>query len=91
MDSKITREMCNVPDDILLILQKDVAEIKLALLGNEYNPTAGIVHRMMQVELENQKLRIRLDRMVAWAAGAAAAMTVIANVIAFWFEKVILK
>jgi hypothetical protein len=83
--------MANVSDDILESLRKDIAEIKLALLGNEYNPTSGIVHRMTQVELENQKLRIRLDRIVAWSAGAAAALTIVANIVAFWFEKVILK
>lgn len=37
MEKRIA-EMCNVPDKILALLQSDVAEIKVALLGNEYNP-----------------------------------------------------
>ena len=83
--------MANVSDDILELLRKDLAEIKLALLGNEYNPTAGIVHRMTMVESENAKLRVRLDRIVAYAAGAALVLTVVFNVLMAWFQKVVLN
>lgn len=89
MENKF-KEMCNIPDQILAVLQKDIAEIKLALLGNEYNPTAGIVYRMQQVEIENEKLKARLDRIIAWAAGAAAVLTVTLNVLWEWFKNSIL-
>lgn len=88
---KQTREMCNVPDQILALLQKDIAEIKLALLGNEYNPTAGLVYRTAEVERQLEKLRNRMDRMTWTIAGGATVLTVILNVLWAWFQKAILN
>lgn len=54
-------DMCNVPDKILQQLQTDIAEIKVALLGNEYNPTAGLLHRTSELEKEYICLKNKLE------------------------------
>lgn len=54
-------DMCNVPDKILQQLQTDIAEIKVALLGNEYNPTAGLLHRTSELEKEYVCLKKQLE------------------------------
>lgn len=87
---KNQREMCNVPDQILALLQKDVAEIKLALLGNEYNPTSGLVYRTAEAERQLNNLRNRIDRILWTAGGATVVLTVILNVLWAWFQKAIL-
>jgi hypothetical protein len=89
MERKVN-EMCNVPDQILALLQKDVAEIKLALLGNEYNPTSGLVYRTAEAERQLERLRNRIDRMMWTVGGAAAVLTVVLNILWAWFQKVIL-
>jgi len=53
--------MCNIPDDILEKLQKDVGDIRVALLGNEYNPEGGILCRTKQNEEELQKLKQKVQ------------------------------
>ena len=83
--------MCNVPDNILETLQKDIAEIKVALLGNEYNPTAGLLYRMTEIEKQVEKLRIRFDRIIWTASGIAFILTVLFNLIMAFFDKIILK
>lgn len=82
--------MCNVPDQILSILQKDIAEIKLALLGNEYNPTAGLVYRTAEAERQLERLRNRVDRILWTAGGATVVLTVLLNVLWAVFQKFIL-
>jgi hypothetical protein len=71
--------MCNMTDSVLLTLQKDVSEIKVALLGNEYNPTSGVLPRltMQEKELERVendflKLKDRFNKMIWFAGGAGA-------------------
>lgn len=59
MEKRI-QEMCNVPDKVLATLQKDIAEIKVALLGNEYNPTAGLLHRTAELEKEYTCLKAQV-------------------------------
>jgi hypothetical protein len=54
-------DMCNVPDKILQQLQTDIAEIKVALLGNEYNPTAGLLYRTSELEKEYICLKNQLE------------------------------
>jgi len=48
----MNKNMCNIPDDILEKLQKDISEIKVALLGNEYNPEGGLLYRTKENEDE---------------------------------------
>ena len=87
---KSQREMCTVPDQILALLQKDVAEIKLALLGNEYNPTSGLVYRTAEAERQIERLKNRIDRLMWTAAGATVVLTTVLNVLWEWFQKSIL-
>lgn len=58
---KEIKEMCNIPDKILQQLQIDIAEIKVALLGNEYNPTAGLLYRTSELEKEYLCLKRELE------------------------------
>jgi len=88
---KIEKTMCDIPDHILLRLQTDVAEIKVALLGNEYNPQGGLLCRTTEVEKELEKLRNRYDKMIWAAGGAGAAISFIVSILVFIFDKVILK
>ena len=69
--------MCNVPDNILALLQKDVAEIKVALLGNEYNPQGGLLYRTADLECKLEKLQTRYEKMMWTAGGAGAAVSFI--------------
>lgn len=89
MENKI-KDMNNVSDQILAKLQKDIEEIKLALLGNEYNPTAGLVYRTTEAERQLEKLRTRMDRIIWTASGGAAVLTVVLNILWAWFQKIIL-
>lgn len=86
---KNNKEMCNVADNILETLQKDIAEIKVALLGNEYNPTAGLLYRMTEAEKQLEKLRTRFDRIIWTAIGVASALSVIFNLIMAYFNKLV--
>ena len=83
--------MSNVSDNVLEILQKDIAEIKQALLGNEYNPTSGLVYRTAEAERQIEKLRVRFDRMLWTASGAAIILSIVFNLIMTYFDKIILK
>lgn len=87
-------KMCNIPDEILEKLQKDISEIKVALLGNEYNPEGGLLYRTKHNEDEIVCLRDRIAKLeekfnkVVWiTTGAAGAMTIIWNVIAWLIER----
>lgn len=91
MIDKNKNEMCNVPDDVLENLQKDVAQIKVALLGNEYNPTGGALYRIDTLEKESEKMNLRYERMMWTAGGAAAILTVVLNLVMFFFDKFILS
>ena len=91
MEKKI-KEVCNIPDEILSLLQKDIAEIKVALLGNEYNPAGGLLYRTSHLEqcLENLKieqdsLKRKYDKII-WSvsAGAAVIATLISFISQFW-------
>lgn len=86
----MNKGMCNIPDDILEKLQKDISEIKVALLGNEYNPEGGLLYRMKETEhyqmcLNDRiaKLEDRLNKVFWTAAGGAG---VIAALLTFIFN-----
>lgn len=96
MENKI-KEMCNVPDQILFILQKDIAEIKVALLGNEYNPAGGLLYRTSDIEqqlnavhTELERMKNKYDRIIWTVAGGATVIAVVANLIMQWFDKVVM-
>ena len=80
------KEVCNVPDQILATLQKDVAEIKVALLGNEYNPAGGLLYRTADLERRLMSLQAKYDKVFWTAGGAAVVIAVIANVIMWLFD-----
>jgi len=79
----------NIPEDILLKLQKDVELIKTALLGNEYNPTGGLSFRTSELEKELEKLRNRYDKMIWTAAGAGATISFIVTTLGFILDKIL--
>ena len=91
----IDNSMCNMSDSVLLILQKDVAEIKVALLGNEYSPASGVLPRLgvTEKEVENLEINIRTlnDRLnkIIWFAGGAGATAgfIIQFIWEFWMSK----
>lgn len=74
---KEIKEMYTVPDSVLATLQKDIAEIKTALLGNEYNPAGGLLCRTTELEKEFEKLKLRYEKTMAYATGIAAAVSVV--------------
>lgn len=84
----MSKGMCNIPDDILEKLQKDISEIKVALLGNEYNPEGGLLYRMKEAEHYQlclnekiSKLEDRLNKVFWTAAGGAAVITALLTLI----------
>lgn len=83
--------MCNIPDEILSLLQKDIAEIKVALLGNEYNPGAGLVCRTTELESRLEKLQNKIDKIIWTAAGGAALLSIVVNVLWVLFKSVLLQ
>jgi hypothetical protein len=76
------KEMCNIPDKILEQLQKDVAEIKTALIGNEYNPTGGLLHRTQVLERRVEDLEKRIDKAFYILVGASAVVSALVNIFA---------
>lgn len=85
------KELQNVSANVLSKLQQDIEEIKLALLGNAYNPQAGLVYRMAELERENAKLKSRIDRIYYVATGVTVALTVAFNLIMAYFDKFVLR
>jgi hypothetical protein len=83
--------MANVSDDILESLRKDIAEIKVALLGNEYNPTAGLLYRMNDVETKVTRLTDKYQRIMWTVVGGGTVIAIIANFIMWVVDKVVLN
>jgi len=78
----MNKDMCNIPDDILEKLQKDISEIKVALLGNEYNPEGGLLYRTKENEdkikcLEKRifELEDKIKKVIWSSTGGAAVIT----------------
>jgi hypothetical protein len=87
MEKLIKKDVQNVASDILEILQKDIAEIKVALLGNEYNPTAGLLYRMTQAEKCIEKLEMRYQRILWTVVGGASVISILFNLVMAFFDK----
>lgn len=51
----------NISDDVLSKLQRDVSDIKVAILGNEYNPEGGMLCRTQKNEDEIVKLKKEVE------------------------------
>ena len=87
------KEMCNMSDNVLLILQKDVADIKSALLGNEYNPTSGILPRLTCAEKDVEKVenglrevKDKINKIIWFAGGIGATAGFVVELVMRWIE-----
>ncbi len=76
-----------VSDSVLLKLQQDIQEIKVALLGNEYNPTAGLLCRTSELEKELAKLKNRYDKITWMVVGASTVIGIVFNLIMKMLDK----
>lgn len=92
---KNIKDVCNIPDVILEQLQKDIAEIKVALLGNAYNPTGGLLCRTTEVEKQMDILKRDLERMsrkydkIIWTAvGVGTGMSLLVTVLSVLVGKI---
>ena len=74
-------------NSVLLALQKDIQEIKAALLGNEYNPEGGLLCRTASVERELDRLKNRYEKMMWTAAGAGTGASFVIAVIVWIIEN----
>lgn len=91
------KDVCNIPDSILLLLQKDISEIKVALLGNEYNPSGGLLYRTTENEKqidilcgELERMKNKYDKILWTVSGGATVIAVIANLVMQWFDKIVM-
>lgn len=97
MEKRI-KEVCNIPDEILSLLQKDIAEIKVALLGNEYNPAGGLLYRTSHLEQvlddtkrELETVKRKYDKII-WSVGTGAAIiSALISFIAQFWDKLALQ
>jgi len=87
--SKIETKVCNIPDDILTTLQQDIAEIKVALLGNEYNPQGGLLYRVSDLEKHVDRLKNKYERIMWTIVVASSVIAFVFNVIMQMWDKVI--
>ena len=62
--NKEIKEVCNIPDEILSQLQKDVSDIKIALLGNDYNPTGGLLYRTSELEKVTVEIKSFVEKQI---------------------------
>jgi len=85
----LTKDMCNIPDEILARLQSDIAEIKVALLGNEYNPTGGLLCRTTELEGEVAKLKNRYDKIMWMVVGASSIIAFVFNLLIRIADKIL--
>jgi hypothetical protein len=83
---KQIKDTNNVSDQILAKLQKDIAEIKTALLGNEYNPHGGLLYRTTELECKLEKLQAKYDKAMWTSGGAAIVIAVVANLVMWLFD-----
>lgn len=60
----------NLPNDPLSKLQRDVEQIKDALLGTEYTDKLGLVKRMSVMESKVSKIEIKIATYVGIGLGA---------------------
>ena len=89
--------MPNIPDTILALLQKDIAEIKVALLGNEYNPAGGLLYRTADIEkqlsclrIEQEHMKNKYDKILWTVGGGATVIAIIANLVMQWFDRIVM-
>lgn len=80
------RELQNVSGEVLMTLQQDVAEIKVALLGNAYNPAGGLLCRTTDMEQKLIQLQAKYDKVFWTAGGAAVVIAIIANFFMWVFD-----
>ena len=91
---KVHNEVCEMSDTVLLKLQKDIEEIKVALLGNEYNPAGGVLTRLAMAEREQERLeeqlelvKIKVTKIIAYATGAGAVAGFILSFISSYLTR----
>ena len=76
-----------LPGEILAALQRDISEIKVALLGNEYNPAGGLLSRTALLEAEIERIKSKYDRIMWTVAGGGAVIAIVFNLIMAFFDK----
>lgn len=81
--------MCEVSDDILKKLQEDVESIKVALLGNQYNPSGGLLCRTTELEGEVAKLKNRYDKIMWMVVGASSVIAFVFNLLIRIADKIL--
>lgn len=74
------KTMCDIPDNVLEQLQADMAEIKVALLGNQYNPQ-GALYKIAQHEKSIEYIEKRISKAIWTAAGAGTAAGFIISIL----------
>ena len=65
-------KMCEVPDNILEDLRRDVSQIKTALLGNEYNDHRGLLCGVKELEDDNKSMKERFNKIVWTGIGVGS-------------------
>lgn len=93
MEKKI-KDMCQISDKVLEQLQKDIAEIKVALLGNEYNPTGGLLFRTTHlekcleiIERDVSRMNRKYDKIIWTAIGAGGVVSTIITILGIFADK----
>jgi len=79
-----TDEMYNIPNGIIKMLKDDIAEIKTALLGNEYQHK-GLIERVKDLEDEVYKLK-----KLKWTVygGATIVASLVTLLLRFVFQNI---
>jgi len=70
-----------ISDEDFLNLRKDVKDIKSAILGNPKYGQEGLISRVETNENEIESIKHFKNKFVYWVAGAAAAATVLFNIV----------
>ena len=73
-------KMKAIPDEVWEKMQSDIMEIKVALLGNEYNPY-GALYQIKEHEKCMTELKTKLDRIMYTAAGIGAIAGLLISII----------
>jgi len=74
-------KMSDVPDSVLLTLQKDVAQIKEALLGSEYTDHKGLIHKQNCTDSNVRDIRDRINKLVWTTVGVSSSVSIVIGLV----------